>query len=62
VYEGKMLTNLSLSLGLATFPRDGETREALVQAADQALYVAKRNGRNRVARADEVVGEERIAG
>ena len=52
-YEGQILTNLSLSLGLATFPRDGETREALVQAADQALYVAKRSGRNRVARSGE---------
>jgi diguanylate cyclase (GGDEF)-like protein len=62
VYEGKMLGNLSLSLGLATFPRDGETRESLIQAADQALYVAKRNGRNRVARADDLVGEEQIAG
>ncbi|HYM50156.1 MAG TPA: diguanylate cyclase [Candidatus Limnocylindrales bacterium] len=61
-YEGRVLTNLSLSLGLATFPRDGETREALVQAADQALYVAKRSGRNRVARSDDALPPESLAG
>jgi diguanylate cyclase (GGDEF)-like protein len=48
IIDGKAVSNLSVSLGLAVFPRDGETREALVQAADQALYVAKRTGRNRV--------------
>jgi diguanylate cyclase (GGDEF)-like protein len=52
LYEGQVITDLSLSLGVASFPRDGETREALVQAADQALYVAKRSGRNRVTRRD----------
>ncbi|MDQ6711436.1 MAG: diguanylate cyclase [Candidatus Dormibacteraeota bacterium] len=52
MYDGKSVTNLSLSLGVAVFPRDGETREALVQAADQALYVAKRTGRNRVVRSE----------
>ncbi|TMF61782.1 MAG: diguanylate cyclase [Chloroflexi bacterium] len=50
--DGKAVSNLSLSLGIAVFPRDGDTREALVQAADQALYVAKRTGRNRVVRSD----------
>ncbi len=50
--DGKAVQNLSLSLGTAVFPRDGDSREALVQAADQALYVAKRTGRNRVVRSD----------
>src|SRR6202040_3120597 len=30
--DGKAVSNLSLSLGIAVFPRDGETREALIQA------------------------------
>src|SRR5438445_34511 len=50
--DGRAVSNLSLSLGIAMFPRDGDTREALVQAADQALYVAKRTGRNRVVHSD----------
>jgi diguanylate cyclase (GGDEF)-like protein len=50
--DGNAVANLSVSLGIAVFPRDGDTRESLVQAADQALYVAKRTGRNRVVRSD----------
>ncbi|HEY0492721.1 MAG TPA: diguanylate cyclase [Candidatus Dormibacteraeota bacterium] len=61
MHEGKAVTNLSLSLGIAVFPRDGETREALVQAADQALYVAKRTGRNRVVRSEMAGGDAQLA-
>lgn len=39
---------LSASIGVATFPEHGETASALVEAADKALYEAKRQGRNRV--------------
>src|SRR5438132_1124860 len=59
--DGKVVSNLSLSLGIAVFPRDGETREALVQAADQALYVAKRTGRNRVVRSDAGSADTQLA-
>ena len=59
--DGKAVSNLSLSLGIAVFPRDGDTREALVQAADQALYVAKRTGRNRVVRSDVASGDAQLA-
>jgi|GEM_PF-2820094 len=59
--DGKAVSNLSVSLGIAVFPRDGETREALVQAADQALYMAKRTGRNRVVRSDTGTGDAQLA-
>ena len=59
--DGKAVSNLSLSLGIAVFPRDGDSREALVQAADQALYVAKTTGRNRVVRSDAASGETKLA-
>jgi diguanylate cyclase (GGDEF)-like protein len=43
----------TLSLGMATFPGDGRDATALIAQADQALYHAKRNGRNQcVAYAD----------
>jgi diguanylate cyclase (GGDEF)-like protein len=35
------------SVGMATFPQAGETWESLFKAADTALYVSKRTGRNR---------------
>lgn len=37
---------LSISVGVATFPGDADGSEELVRAADQALYVAKDEGRN----------------
>ena len=60
LHDGKAVSNLSLSLGIAVFPRDGATREALVQAADQALYVAKRTGRNRVVRSELASGDAQL--
>ena len=48
-YEGRTLGPLSLSFGVAAFPEDGDTAEALLAAADAALYRAKAAGRNRVA-------------
>ena len=38
----------TLSIGLASYPSDGEDSETLLNAADQALYAAKNSGRNRV--------------
>jgi diguanylate cyclase (GGDEF)-like protein len=40
----------SVSIGLACFPDDGRTLDALATRADRALYQAKQQGRNRVVR------------
>ena len=37
----------TLSLGVAVYPEDGKTKQELISHADQALYAAKHNGRNR---------------
>jgi diguanylate cyclase (GGDEF)-like protein/putative nucleotidyltransferase with HDIG domain len=39
--------SLTISLGIATFPQHGHEGDSLVRAADQALYMAKRLGRDR---------------
>ncbi len=38
---------VTVSIGVATCPHDAVTREQLIEKADQALYYAKKNGRNR---------------
>ncbi len=40
---------VTASVGVACFPQDGATLAAVVSAADEAMYRAKRGGRNRVA-------------
>ena len=39
--------SVTCSLGVATFPDAGSDWETLFKAADEALYVSKRSGRNR---------------
>ena len=41
---------LTVSIGLALYPEDAGEKGALVECADQALYAAKRTGKNRVVR------------
>jgi diguanylate cyclase (GGDEF)-like protein len=46
---------LTASVGVASYPRDGQTLDALLGAADKALAAAKRSGGNAVAFADSEV-------
>ncbi|HET7608750.1 MAG TPA: diguanylate cyclase, partial [Gammaproteobacteria bacterium] len=48
---------VTLSFGIAAYPAHGDSGEALIRAADAALYEAKRGGRDRVVVAR---GEERV--
>jgi diguanylate cyclase (GGDEF)-like protein len=41
---------ITVSLGIACYPRDGTTAAELLQLSDRALYRAKERGRNRVER------------
>ena len=47
-FEGQTLEAVTLSLGVAVFPEDGANGIAILKAADDALYRAKREGRGRV--------------
>jgi diguanylate cyclase (GGDEF)-like protein len=47
--DGRQVVS-TVSIGLATFPDDGRTLDALATRADRALYLAKQEGRNKVVR------------
>jgi diguanylate cyclase (GGDEF)-like protein/PAS domain S-box-containing protein len=38
--------HISVSMGIALYPKNGKTPEALINAADQAMYSVKKQGRN----------------
>lgn len=45
---GDKETNVTISLGVSTYPFDGDTAQKIIEAADKKLYEAKNNGRNQV--------------
>jgi diguanylate cyclase (GGDEF)-like protein len=51
-HRGNRLGEVTISAGVAIFPEHGKTASDVIHAADQALYRAKREGRNRVAAAE----------
>jgi diguanylate cyclase (GGDEF)-like protein len=48
LHRGQLLESTTVSLGVAMLPDHGATVEDLLRAADDAMYQAKREGRNRV--------------
>lgn len=40
--------HVTISVGVSTFPMDGETNQELIKVADDGLYYAKEHGRNQV--------------
>ncbi len=55
-YQGKRLSQVTISAGIAVTPTHGTTREALMRATDQALYRSKQEGRDRTTVADDPSG------
>ena len=47
---GDKEVTVTISLGVSTYPYDGNTASELIEAADKRLYNAKHNGRNQVGR------------
>jgi diguanylate cyclase len=48
-HYGETLDGIRLSIGVACYPKSGATAEAILRAADSALYRAKEQGRDQVA-------------
>jgi diguanylate cyclase (GGDEF)-like protein len=49
VHQHQALDQVSIAVGIASFPKHGSSIEALLLAADQALFISKSEGRDRVA-------------
>jgi diguanylate cyclase (GGDEF)-like protein len=50
------LGRITFSIGIASFPEHGEVGEELLKKADEALYRAKAEGRNRIVVSDSRPG------
>jgi diguanylate cyclase (GGDEF)-like protein len=51
-HRRQSLGQVTVSIGIASYPQHGDSPEQLLRRADRALYTAKNNGRNQVCVAD----------
>ncbi len=51
-----MEKNVTISLGVATYPQNGKTPSTLIEYSDKGLYAAKENGRNQVGKITSDMG------
>jgi len=59
VHQGQSLGTVTVSVGVAALPDHGTSSKDLLEAADAALYRAKREGRDRVVVSEAVIPPER---
>src|SRR5262249_8704321 len=52
IMVGKLSVSIGISIGIAFYPKDGDTIETLFAAADAAMYASKASGKNRFSFAD----------
>ena len=58
LHQGRSLGMVTVSVGVSALPDHGTSRSALLEAADAALYRAKREGRDRVVATDPIEATE----
>jgi diguanylate cyclase (GGDEF)-like protein len=58
LHQGQSLGMITVSVGVAALPGHGTSPKQLLEAADAALYRAKREGRDRVVNAEPVPADE----
>jgi diguanylate cyclase (GGDEF)-like protein len=59
--DAKIKDDVTVSIGLASFGRDADVAEKLVQLADARMYMAKRRGKNQVYTGAVTVGDLELA-
>lgn len=56
-YGAQHVGPITISIGIASYPEHGKSAEELIEAADEALYLAKNTGRNKIV----IYGEENLS-
>src|SRR5678816_1771026 len=56
-FDAARADGITCSAGVSSFPRDGATPREIIDAADKALYQAKRAGKNNVVTTEELIEE-----
>jgi diguanylate cyclase (GGDEF)-like protein len=55
IAHGRETIRVTISAGVAAFPRHAGDKQSLIRSADGALYIAKRGGKNLVCVAERIV-------
>lgn len=56
-FDGQHAGLITCSAGISSFPRDGQSAKEIIDAADKALYQAKRGGKNSVVTTESLIEE-----
>jgi diguanylate cyclase (GGDEF)-like protein len=59
-FDSEIFSEITVSIGMAMYPMDGEAADQLLRRADMALYRAKRGGRNQVAEFEPMESQGQI--
>jgi diguanylate cyclase (GGDEF)-like protein len=59
---GRFNLTITISIGIASYPNNGEDRESVLRAADRAMYAAKQAGRDHILTYDLLESKHQMLG
>ena len=54
IISGNAKVNVTISGGIANYPSNTDNKKTLIEKADKALYYAKKTGRNKICRFEDI--------